>query len=90
MSNHFTTRITLLIIHSKPLPDLTDLAAQRIYTLDGVEDVTASLESPAEVPHMPLKADKYLEGMWTCLCGGRNLGTRQDCHRCGTAREAST
>lgn len=43
---------TVLIItvqHSKPLPELTDLAAVRIYTLQGVEDVTATLVETFEI-----------------------------------------
>lgn len=86
MSNHFTTRITLLITHNKPLPDLTDLAAQRICTLDGVDDVTVARETPAEVPHVVLKADKHLDTIWTCLCGRKNSGIRLDCWQCKRPR----
>lgn len=38
-----TTYILLKVEHSKPIPELTDLAAGRIYTMDKVEDVTAML-----------------------------------------------
>ena len=36
------THILLRIEHTKPLPDLLDLAAGRVYTLSGVSDVTAA------------------------------------------------
>jgi hypothetical protein len=39
-----TTRITITISHDKPLKDITDLVSGRVYTLDGVTDVTATLE----------------------------------------------
>lgn len=38
------TAILLTIEHSKPIPDLTDIAAGRVYTLDGVSDVTAAIQ----------------------------------------------
>lgn len=38
-----TTYILLKIDHSKPLPDLPDMIAGRAYTLDKVEDVTATV-----------------------------------------------
>ena len=34
----------LRIEHKKPVPDLLDKIAGRAYTIDGVDDVTASLE----------------------------------------------
>lgn len=37
------TTILLTVTHTKPLPDLTDMAAGRVYCLDGVEDVTADV-----------------------------------------------
>ena len=39
-----TTRITITISHDKPLKDITDVVSGRVYTLDGVTDVTATLE----------------------------------------------
>ena len=46
------TTVVLVIDHKKPIPDLANLAAQRVYTIDGVADanVVASGEAPdAEV-----------------------------------------
>jgi hypothetical protein len=37
------TYILLKIEHSAPIPELTDLAAGRVYTMNHVEDVTATL-----------------------------------------------
>ncbi len=37
-----TTYILLKIDHTQPIPDLTDLVAGRAYTMDKVEDVTAT------------------------------------------------
>jgi hypothetical protein len=39
-----TTKITITISHDKPLKDITDVVSGRVYTLDGVTDVTAALE----------------------------------------------
>lgn len=39
-----TTKITLTISHDKPLKDITDIVSGRVYTLDGVTDVTATLQ----------------------------------------------
>ncbi len=33
------TLITLLVTHSKPIDGLAEIAAGRLYTLDGVDDV---------------------------------------------------
>ena len=38
------TTILMTIEHRKPIPDLTDFAAARVYTLDGVTDVTAAIQ----------------------------------------------
>ena len=38
------TTVMLRIEHKKPVPDLLDKIAGRAYTIDGVDDVTASLE----------------------------------------------
>lgn len=36
-----TTYILLKVEHSKPIPELSDIAAGRVYTLNNVDDVTA-------------------------------------------------
>ena len=44
--------LLLSIEHKKPIPELTDLVAGRIYMMDGVEkngECTARLLTPAEV-----------------------------------------
>lgn len=38
------TVLIMTIEHRKPIPDLTDIAAGRVYTLDGVTDVTAAIQ----------------------------------------------
>ena len=38
-----TTYVLLKIEHSKPIPDLTDIAAGRLYTYNNVENVTAQV-----------------------------------------------
>lgn len=37
------TYILLKAEHPKPIPELTDLAAGRVYTMNSVEDVTATV-----------------------------------------------
>jgi len=37
------TTIMLRVEHKKPVPDLLDKIAGRAYTIDGVDDVTATL-----------------------------------------------
>lgn len=44
-----TTYLLLKIEHTKDIPDLTDIAAGPVYTLDKVEDVTASLLTQEQV-----------------------------------------
>jgi hypothetical protein len=46
------TIITLKITHAKPLPELADKAAGRIYTMDGIDDVVVVTEAvqPEEQP----------------------------------------
>lgn len=39
------TVVVMTIEHSKPIPDLTDIAAGRVYSLDGVSDVTATIQA---------------------------------------------
>lgn len=51
-----TTYIMLEIKHAKEIKDLTDLVAGRAYTLDGVEDVTATI-----VPQMNMLKVKEQE-----------------------------
>jgi hypothetical protein len=38
------TIITLKITHAKPLPEIADKAAGRIYTMDGIDDVVVVTE----------------------------------------------
>lgn len=45
-----TTYILLRVEHSKPIPDLTDIAAGRLYTYNNVENVTAQAVT-AEAAH---------------------------------------
>lgn len=42
------TVIVLEVLQSKDIPDILDKVAGRIYTLDGVEDVTAQLAGEFE------------------------------------------
>lgn len=49
------TYILIQIKQSKPIQDLLDKAAGRIYTMDGVEDVTATLLSPEQVEQLQEK-----------------------------------
>lgn len=43
-----TSYLLLKVEHSKPIPDLTDIAAGRLYCLDRVDDVTARLMEPRD------------------------------------------
>jgi hypothetical protein len=49
------TIITLKITHAKPLPDLADKAAGRIYTMDGIDDVVVVTQATISkwVPALP-------------------------------------
>jgi len=38
------TTLIMTIEHSKPIPDLTDIAANRVWPLDGVTGVTAAIQ----------------------------------------------
>jgi hypothetical protein len=69
-----TTYLLLKIEHTKDIQDLTDIAAGRVYTLDKVEDVTASLltqeqvsclERPQQLGKPP---SKLLDFLLKCLC----------------------
>lgn len=51
-----TTYIILKIDHKAPIPDLTDLAAGRVYTMNNVEDVTAILMTDDKESHELIKA----------------------------------
>jgi len=53
------TVITLTIEHKSPIPDLLDKVAGRAYTIDGVGDVTASVE--AQVEAVPFGWVKQIE-----------------------------
>jgi len=44
-----TTYVLLKIEHSKPIDALTDISASRVYTLNNVDDVTASLVTPVDM-----------------------------------------
>lgn len=46
------TTILMVIEHRKPIPDLTDFAAGRVFTLDGVSDVTATIQDDASIAKM--------------------------------------
>lgn len=70
------TTILLTVEHSKPLPDLTHVAAGRVWTLDGVTDVTAAIwplmeiEADASVAKMDLSERGFQdgkEGFWSWL-----------------------
>lgn len=50
-----TTFILLEIKHSKPIEEITDLVAGRVYTMTHVEDVTARLIPEDEVAHKGVK-----------------------------------
>lgn len=48
-----TVYILLKVETEKPVSDLLDKAAGRVYTLDGVKDVTASLWPLMEIDDLP-------------------------------------
>lgn len=41
------TTLIMEIEHSKPIPDLADIAANRVWPLDGVTGVTAAIQEEA-------------------------------------------
>lgn len=43
MKNMLETKLLLTVKHTKPIGEMTDLIAGRAYTMDGVEDATATL-----------------------------------------------
>jgi hypothetical protein len=56
------TTVMLRIEHKKPVPDLLDKIAGRAYTIDGVDDVTASHSLTYEgVPVGPIVIDAVWE-----------------------------
>ena len=50
------TTILMTIEHSKPIPDLTDIAANRVWPLDGVTGVTAAIQDDASIAKMDVSA----------------------------------
>ena len=46
------TTLIMEIEHSKPIPDLTDIAANRVWPLDGVTGVTAAIQDDASIAKM--------------------------------------
>ena len=47
MQKYLETKIELTIKHTKPIGEMTDLVSGRVYTMDGVEDVTAAIVEDA-------------------------------------------
>lgn len=45
-----TTQVLLTIKHTREIPDLTDLIADRVYRMDKVEDVTAERLDLVKLP----------------------------------------
>lgn len=59
------TVLIMTIEHRKPIPDLTDIAAGRVYTLDGVNDVTASIQAEPPIDEFDkLLAEAELQPDW--------------------------
>lgn len=80
-----TTKITITISHDKPLKDITDLVSGRVYTLDGVTDVTAALqeESNANPAVGPESFDELIQRFnkmygLECPRGPSTRGARAD------------
>lgn len=79
------TKITITISHDKPLKDITDLVSGRVYTLDGVTDVTAALQedSNAKPAFGPESFDELIQrfnNMYALECprGPSTRGDRAD------------
>lgn len=49
-SKLITTQVLLTIKHTREIPDLTDLIADRVYRMDKVEDVTAERLDLVKLP----------------------------------------
>lgn len=47
--NPQTSKLLITVTHTKDMPDLTDIAGARLWTVDGVESVTAELVEPVPV-----------------------------------------
>ena len=56
-----TSYLLLKVEHTKPIPDLTDIAAGRVYCLDRVDDVTASLIDERQAKMLESTLDKWGE-----------------------------
>jgi hypothetical protein len=69
-----TTYLLLKIEHTKDIQDLTDIAAGRVYTLDKVEDVAASLLTQEQVSSLEQREQvgkppsKLLGFLLKCFC----------------------
>ncbi len=57
-----TSYLLLKVEHTKPIPDLTDIAAGRVYCLDRVDDVTASLIDERDALQLQATLDLWMEG----------------------------
>jgi hypothetical protein len=65
------TTLIMVIEHSKPIPDLTDIAAGRVYTLSGVKDVTATIQPQALVaPAMTAEQAEFFRRAWDAQNAG--------------------
>jgi predicted HAD superfamily Cof-like phosphohydrolase len=51
-----THTLSLTVVTDKEIPDMTDIFAGRIYTIDGVTDCTVSAEVPKEVSNFSIDA----------------------------------
>lgn len=52
------TVLIITIEHSEPIPDLLDLAAGRIYTMNAIEDVTAVIATHESLEMLELTQPK--------------------------------
>jgi hypothetical protein len=50
-----TTYVLLKIEHTKDIPDLTDIAAGRVYTVDKVHDASALILTEKQVSDLKLQ-----------------------------------
>lgn len=57
-----TSYLLLKVEHTKPISDLTDIAAGCVYTLDKVNDVTASLIDERDALQLQATLDLWMEG----------------------------
>lgn len=56
------TTLIMEIEHSKPIPDLTDIAANRVWPLDGVTGVTAAIQDDASIAKMDVSERGFQDG----------------------------